>query len=63
MQEIREKQMRMLFYKLDSDDFDGFISYEKIEISQLTNDEIDVLTDFLMEIEEKQLTLDFETFK
>jgi hypothetical protein len=63
LQEIREKQMRMLFYKLDSDDFDGFISYEKIEISQLTNDEIDVLTDFLMEIEEKQLTLDFETFK
>jgi len=49
--EIREKGLKEIFTLLDSD-HDGHISTDKIEISELSNDAIDLLTGVFMTIEE-----------
>ncbi|CAI2385993.1 unnamed protein product [Moneuplotes crassus] len=61
MQKIRAKRCKELFDKLDSDK-DGLISSEKIDILQVSNEIIDIITPFLLEIEDKQLELDYSQF-
>lgn len=41
------------------DDTDGLISSQKIDITSLSNTVIDILTPILLEIEDRNLILDF----
>lgn len=55
------KKIQNLFDTLDSD-YDGVISSQKIDISALSNELLDVLTPLLLKIEEYALVLDFDQF-
>lgn len=61
MDQIKIKRCQELFEKLD-DDEDGYISAQKIDILQVSNQIIDIITPFLLEIESKALILNFEQF-
>lgn len=53
--------LKTLFDHLDHD-YDGYISAHKIDISNISNELLDVLTPLLLKIEEHSLQLDFEQF-
>lgn len=53
--------MAKIFESLDSDD-DGYISAQKIDLSNLPNQVLDVLTPLLLKIEEHELNINFEQF-
>ena len=55
------RKLQDLFELLDND-YDGYISSHKIDISGLSNELLDVLTPLLLKIEEHQLVLDFDKF-
>lgn len=59
--QIKEKRLRGLFEKLD-DDFDGYISSQKINILEVNNEIIDIITPLLLRIEDKALILNFRQF-
>ena len=59
--QIKEKRLRTLFEKLD-DDYDGYISSQKINILEVNNEIIDIITPFLLKIEDKALILNFRQF-
>ncbi|CAI2385688.1 unnamed protein product [Moneuplotes crassus] len=50
-----------IFEALDSDE-DGYISAQKIELSNLSNKILDVITPLLLKIEEHELNINFEQF-
>ncbi len=54
--------MDEIFCLLDSD-CDGEISTYKVDLSRLNNDAIEVLESLFVEIEEKALVLNLESFK
>lgn len=54
-------KMQELFGLLD-DDSDGHISSQKIDITGLSNDIIDILAPVLLQIEEHSLILNFDQF-
>lgn len=56
-----KQKLLSLFELLDSD-YDGYISSQKIDISKLSNETLDVLTPLLLKIEEFWLVLNFEQF-
>lgn len=57
-----EKQLlKEIFDKMDSD-FDGSISALKIKLEDLTNDELDCLTPFLIYLENTKANVDFDLF-
>ena len=56
------KRIKELFDTLDSD-FDGKISGEKIDLTQLSNKMLDLLTPFLMKLEQETIEVEFEEFK
>ncbi|CDW83846.1 UNKNOWN [Stylonychia lemnae] len=57
----QRNSLQELFWALDSDN-DGLISSDKIDLGQLSNKALDILTNFLVSMEERRLVLDFETF-
>ena len=61
MEKVKYQRLKELFEKLD-DDQDGYISAEKIDILEVSNRIIDIITPFLLEIESKALILNFEQF-
>lgn len=58
---VWSKKLRELFEQLDND-YDGYISSHKIDISGLSNELLDVLTPLLLKIEEHELVLNFKEF-
>lgn len=58
---IKAHRIKELFIKLD-DDQDGVISAQKIDILGVSNEVIDIITPFLLEIEEKSLVLNYKQF-
>lgn len=54
-------KLAKIFEALDSDD-DGYISAQKIELSNLSNKILDVITPLLLKIEEHELNINFEQF-
>ena len=59
--ELHKRRLKDLFDKMDSD-YDGLISAQKINIAELSNQLLDILTPLLLKIEEHSLVLNFEQF-
>ena len=59
--QIKVKRLQTLFEKLD-DDNDGYISSQKINILEVSNEIIDIITPLLLKIEDKALILNFRQF-
>ena len=55
-------RIRELFNTLDCDK-DGVISSDKIDFSQLSSGILDILTQFLVRLEESKKAMDFQEFK
>ncbi len=60
-EKVKHQWIREIFDAID-DDGDGQISSHKIDITQLENEMIDILTPALLKIENNRLTLDLEGF-
>lgn len=58
---LHKRKLADLFEMMDSD-YDGFISAQKINIADLSNQLLDILTPLLLKIEEHSLVLNFEQF-
>lgn len=58
---VRKQRCKELFSKLD-DDNDGYISAHKIDILNVDNKIIDLITPILLKIEKRALILNFEQF-
>jgi hypothetical protein len=58
---IKAQRIKELFTKLD-DDKDGYISAQQIDILGVSNEVIDIITPFLLTIEEKSLVLNYKQF-
>ena len=54
-------KLAKIFEMLDSD-YDGYISAQKVDLSQLSNEILDILTPLLLKIEEHSLNIDFDQF-
>ena len=54
-------KLKKIFELLDSD-YDGYISAQKIDLSSLPNSLLDIMTPFLLKIEEHELQIDFQQF-
>lgn len=59
--ELRYKKLKEIFEHLDNDN-DGIISYNKIDISTLTNSDLKKIAPLLIEMEQMQLVLDINAF-
>lgn len=58
---IEEKKIYEMFDLLDSD-HDGLISAIRIDLDWLSKDRFDVMAPLLAEMEDRMITLDFESF-
>lgn len=61
MEKIKNERCKELFEKLD-DDKDGYISAQKIDILEISNEVIDLITPLLLQIEKRALILNFTQF-
>ena len=61
LHKVQKAKLSELFEQLDND-YDGYISAQKIDISKLSNELLDVLTPLLLKIEEHALKLNFDQF-
>lgn len=61
MKQAEQKRLRNIFEKMDSD-YDGKISAERIKLEDLTNEELDCLTPFLIYLENTGANVDFDLF-
>lgn len=61
LEKVQKAKLSELFEQLDND-YDGYISAQKIDISKLPNELLDVLTPLLLKIEEHALKLNFDQF-
>jgi hypothetical protein len=61
MQKIKVQRCKDLFETLDSDQ-DGYVSSQKIDISGVSNDIIDIITPLLLKLEQEALVLNYSDF-
>jgi hypothetical protein len=59
--QAQRNKLSKVFEQLDSD-YDGYISAHKINLADLSNELLDVMTPLLLKIEEHSLNVDFEQF-
>lgn len=59
--QAQKNKLAKMFEQLDSD-YDGLISAHKINLTELSNELLDVMTPLLLKIEEHSLNIDFEQF-
>jgi hypothetical protein len=59
--QAERKRLKNIFDKMDSD-YDGEISAEKIKLEDLTNEELDCLTPFLIYLENTGANVDLDLF-
>lgn len=58
---LYKKKLNKLFEMLDND-YDGYISAQRINITELSNELLDVITPLLLKLEEHSLKLNFDQF-
>ena len=59
---MREQRIQDIFARLDGD-CDGVISKEHIELGLLSEQEVIMLTEILIQVDEHSLQLDYEGFR